>query len=156
MMRLLLVLVLALFIFGCPDAGSAVSSKMGWATLDTRGADCYDFSTPALFNCNEYPESADLELVGKCTGRPLMKGEWMHVGAGELEDVRSVPENADFSGSEDYSRAGHVYIIRTREKEYVKMKITDLISLKKLTGECEWQMKIEFVYQPGGLMRFAG
>jgi len=153
MTRPLLALFLSLLLLGCP--GSPAPSEKGSAVLDTRGAACYDFSTPALFDCPDYPELADLELVGKCEGRPLMRGEWMHLGEGELAGVRSVPADADFSGSEDYSRMGHVYIVKTREGGYAKMKITGLVSLKEFTGTCDWQMTIDYVYQPGGLKRFS-
>jgi len=151
----LFALPLALFfLLGCVGSGAALAPKAGSATLDTRGVACFDFSSGTAFDCGAYPDFADLQLVPKCGGRPLMAGEWMHMGTMMMEEVRSVPENADFGGSEDYSRTTHTYIIRTRENEFAKIYITELVPLQEKTGACDWQMSFDYVYQPGGIRKF--
>lgn len=153
-MRKWVFVLLAALALGCVGAGSVLPAKSGSAVLDTRGVGCFDFSSGVAFDCAAYPEFVDLKLVGGCVGRPLMEGEWMHMGAVGLDGIGNVPEGAEFGGSEDYSRTGHAYIIRTREGEFAKIYITDLVSLQDKTGACDWQMSFDYVYQPGGIRKF--
>jgi len=146
--------VLLLFAFGCIGAGPVLPAESGSGVLDTRGVACFDFSSGVAFDCGAYPDFSDLQIVPKCSGRPLMQGEWMHAGALELEEIVNVPEGAEFGGSEDYSRTGHSYLIKTRENEFAKMRITELVSLKEKTGECDWQVHFDYVYQQGGIRKF--